>query len=189
MRPPLSMTETLRDFVSRVDQLGVQYMVTGSVAMSVYIPARFTMDIDVVIEIMPADAERFVAVFVDRYYINPNSIRRAVDNQSMFNIVDQKQGVKVDCIPRKSDDHSIQRFNRRLLATIDEVRCWCITKEDLILAKLMWARESHSEVQFRDISNLAESGYDEDYVNTWKDKLRVSDTWSALEQWKIQAAK
>jgi len=51
MMSPLSMIEALKDFVSRVDALGISYMVTGSLAMSVYITARTTMDIDVVIEI------------------------------------------------------------------------------------------------------------------------------------------
>jgi hypothetical protein len=189
MIPRFSMTETLKDFVSRVDKLGINYMVTGSLAMSVYITPRLTMDIDVVVEIRPTDAERFANQFSDSYYVNPNSIRRAIDNQSMFNIVYQAQAVKVDCIPRKDDEFSVQRFQRRVMASLDEVKFWCIMKEDLILAKLIWARESHSEVQFRDISNLMDSGYDLEYVNLWSDKLRLGDTWAILDKWKIQAAK
>jgi hypothetical protein len=43
--------DTLNDVVVRLNDLGVEYMVTGSVAMSSYVPARATMDIDVIIEI------------------------------------------------------------------------------------------------------------------------------------------
>jgi hypothetical protein len=189
MITPLSMTETLKDFVSRVDELGINYMVTGSLAMSVYITARMTMDIDVVIEIRPTDAERFAEQFVDSYYVNPNSIRRSIDDQSMFNIVNQLYGVKIDCIPRKDDEFSRERFRRRVMASIDDVRFWAITKEDLVLAKLIWASESHSEVQFRDISNLVDSGYDLGYVNYWSERLYLGDTWKALSEWKTQAAK
>jgi hypothetical protein len=189
MMSPLSMIEALKDFVSRVDALGISYMVTGSLAMSVYITARTTMDIDVVIEIRSNEAERFANQFLDGYYVNPNSIRRAIDNQSMFNIVNQVQGVKIDCIPRKDDEFSRERFKRRVMATIDDAKFWAITKEDLILAKLMWASESHSEVQFRDISNLVDSGYDLEYVNHWSDRLKLKDTWKALSEWKTQAAK
>ncbi len=183
------MTETLKDFVERVDKLGIDYMVTGSVAMSVYITARLTMDIDVVVEIRPADAERFSNQFSDGYYVNPNSIRRAIDHQSMFNIVSLANSVKVDCIPRKSDEFSKERFRRRKMATLDGVEFWAITKDDLILAKLIWARESHSEIQFRDISNLMDSGYDREYVESWRGKLGLNDAWAALNKWKIQAAK
>jgi len=107
----------------------------------------------------------------------------------MFNIVNQVQGVKIDCIPRKDDEFSRERFKRRVMATIDDAKFWAITKEDLILAKLMWASESHSEVQFRDISNLVDSGYDLEYVKHWSDRLKLKDTWKALSEWKTQAAK
>ena len=189
MIPLLSMVEALKDFVSRVDGLGINYMVTGSLAMSVYITPRMTMDIDVVIEIRSNDAERFANQFLDGYYVNPNSIRRAIDNRSMFNIVNQVQSVKIDCIPRKDDEFSRERFKRRVMVSIDDVKFWAITKEDLILAKLIWASESHSEVQFRDISNLVDSGYDLEYVNHWSERLHLDDTWKALSEWKTQAAK
>ena len=189
MTSPLSMAETLRDVVTRLEGLHIKYMVTGSVAMSVYVTPRLTMDIDIVVEIPAGDSQRFANGFSVDYYVNPASIRRAIDRQSMFNIVSLPFGVKVDCILLKRDEFSVARFSRRVMVNMNGMSVWCITKEDLILAKLMWARESHSEVQFRDISNLTESGYDVDYVTLWTEKLRLHDTWSALDQWKIQAAK
>ena len=51
-----SMIDTLKDFASRLDDLGIGYMVTGSFALSAYATARTTMDIDVIIEIGPGDA-------------------------------------------------------------------------------------------------------------------------------------
>jgi len=37
---------------------------------------------------------------------------------------------------------------------VDHSSVWFITAEDLILAKLLWALDSHSEMQIKDIRNL-----------------------------------
>jgi len=50
------MLATLKDVAERLDDLGIEYMVTGSFAMSSYATARTTMDIDIVLEINSADA-------------------------------------------------------------------------------------------------------------------------------------
>jgi hypothetical protein len=183
------MAAALRDVVARLDRLNIRYMVTGSVAMSVYITPRLTMDIDVVIEFSARDAQRFADEFAGDYYVNAASVRRAIERQSMFNIINLPLGIKIDCIPRKPDEFSIARFDRRVMMIMDDVSFWCITKEDLILAKLMWARESHSELQFRDISNLADSGYDLEYVSYWSERIDLNEVWTALDEWKIQAGK
>lgn len=51
------MLATLGDVIGRLDDLKIPYMVTGSFAMSTYITARTTLDIDVVIEIGGVDSK------------------------------------------------------------------------------------------------------------------------------------
>ena len=45
------MIETLRGFVVRANRLGLEYMITGSYAMSAYGEIRMTRDIDIVIQL------------------------------------------------------------------------------------------------------------------------------------------
>jgi hypothetical protein len=47
-------------------------------------------------------------------------------------------------------------------------------KEDLILSKLAWGKQSGSEVQRRDVSNLLASGADIGYLRQWAPALSVS---------------
>lgn len=68
------MLETLRDFVKKGDWLGVEYMISGSYAMSVYGEIRTTRDIDVVIELQREDVTRFADAFRDGYYVSEDSI-------------------------------------------------------------------------------------------------------------------
>ncbi|MEO8573942.1 MAG: hypothetical protein ABI481_08225 [Pyrinomonadaceae bacterium] len=55
-------------------------------------------------------------------------------------------------------------FDRLWKASISGVEIWTTTREDLVVAKLNWARDPHSEMQIRDIANLTSSEYDADYV-------------------------
>lgn len=186
---PNEMLATAADVVSRLDDLNMPYMVTGSFAMSTYATARTTMDIDVVLEIAPDDAERFEAKFQPDYYVDATSIRRAHQRQSMFNMLDNRTGVKVDCIIRKHDKLQTERFTRRRRATLGGVNFWVIAKNDLILSKLSWAKDSHSELQFRDIRSLIESGVDEAAIMSAIRHEQLEEAWEAFEAWKIQASK
>src|SRR5437762_10329652 len=145
------MLDTLTDVVVRLGELGIDYMVTGSVAMSNYATARTTLDIDVIIEIGPSDVERFEKKFMNDYYVDAASIRRAREFQSMFNVLNLNTGIKVDFILKKPSEFETAKFDRRRRARIGDVAFWVIEKEDLILSKLRWAKDSHSELQFRDI--------------------------------------
>lgn len=49
------MIETLRDFVEKANSPGLEYMITGSYAMSTYGEIRMTRDIDIVIQLSETD--------------------------------------------------------------------------------------------------------------------------------------
>lgn len=180
------MIETLRDFVQKMNELGIEYMVTGSYAMSVYGEIRMTRDIDVVLEFSEDHVRKFFNLFKDEYYISEDAIRRALSRKSMFNVISQTHGGKVDCIVKKDSEWARTSFSRRYKETVAGFEFWTLTREDLILAKLNWAKDSHSEMQIRDIANLTRSEYDSDYVSGWIDRLALREIWSEVEQWKTQ---
>jgi hypothetical protein len=68
-------------------------------------------------------------------------------------------------IVRKASVFRLLEFERRQQITIEGFATWIASKEDLIIAKLDWAKDSHSELQLRDVRNLASTGYDADYLN------------------------
>jgi hypothetical protein len=186
MGDPYSMVETLRDFVERAGRLGIEYMVTGSFAMSAYGEIRYTRDIDIVVQLSEKDVPAIVNTFGSDYYVSESSVRRAINARSMFNMIRQPFGEKIDCIVQKTTDFARTSFERRRLATVSEVEFWTTTKEDLIIAKLDWSRETHSELQIRDIANLTSTEYDSKYVDEWIGHLGLFPIWSEVEQWKIR---
>src|SRR5437868_7495286 len=112
MEKTYSIIETLRDFVTRATGLGIEYMVSGSFAMSAYGEIRYTRDIDIVIQINSGQVAAFADAFADDYYVSDTSIRRAISRQSMFNIVNLTTGEKVDCIVQKDTEFARVSFER-----------------------------------------------------------------------------
>lgn len=181
-----SMIETLRDFVERAERLDIEYMVTGSFAMSAYGEIRSTRDIDIVVQLRENQAASLVNSFTEDFYVSETSVRRAIVQRSMFNMIKQPFGEKIDCIVQKETEFARTSFANRRLAIVSDVEFWTTTKEDLIIAKLEWSRDSHSELQIRDIANLTSSEYDSEYLEKWIDGLGLSRIWNEVEQWKTR---
>jgi hypothetical protein len=189
MNNGVSMIETLRDFVGKANELGIEYMVTGSFAMSAYGEIRFTRDIDVVLQISDAQVKAFAQLFEQDYYVSEESVKWAIHRRSMFNVINHEHGGKLDCIVMKDTDFARASFSRRYKVEVSGIEFWTTTREDLIVAKLGWARETHSEMQIRDIANLSSTEYDSDYVADWIGRLDLVHIWNEVGTWKTRQEK
>ena len=170
-------TRVLHDFVGRIEPLGIKYMLTGSMAMMRYASFRQTADIDMVLELDPDDRDRFIKVLESDYYVPQNAVYRAFETRRMFNVIHIETAFKIDCVPKKSDDFQQNVFERRERTDYYGKEIWIISKEDLILSKLWWAKDTNSEMQFKDIKSIMFSGFDKIYAEKWLDKLGVRETY------------
>jgi hypothetical protein len=78
------MTEELsilRDITTRLDAAGIDYMLTGSVALACHAQPRMTRDIDLVVAFFLKDAMRIADVLGSGYYVSPEAAREAVVHQ------------------------------------------------------------------------------------------------------------
>ncbi|MCR4333204.1 MAG: hypothetical protein NUV34_10970, partial [Sulfuricaulis sp.] len=62
----------------------------------------------------------------------------------------------------------------RTAVDLEGSRIWLVSKEDLILSKLLWAKQSASEMQRRDVQNLLATGADRAYLRLWAERLDVA---------------
>ena len=168
--------DVLCDCAERLERLGIAYMLTGSMALAHYAIPRTTADIDIVMEISSDDVSKFIKEFEPDYYVPHGRIRDAVFRRRMFNILDQKTIIKIDCVIRKDDEFQKLAFSqRRRVNYAGYFEVWIIGKEDLILSKLNWAKNTKSEMQMRDVAGILRNGYDEKYVGHWAEKLGVEN--------------
>ncbi len=166
----------LRDLVTRLERAGIPYMITGSLAMNHYARPRMTRDIDVVVELDSGDASRIEEIFGDDYYLSPDSVKRAIKDRGMFNIIHFEHALKADLIVRKDAAYRRLEFERRKRVQLDDLSLWIVSAEDLLLSKLVWHSDSRSEMQLRDIRNLVDCVADLDwgYIGKWAAELGVA---------------
>ena len=84
----------------------------------------------------------------------------------MFNLIHQDSVIKVDCIVLKDEPYRQEEFDRRREIAIGNARICVVSREDLILSKLFWARDSRSEMQLRDVRNLLSTDCDMNYLRS-----------------------
>jgi hypothetical protein len=174
--------QTLDDVVQRLTLRNITYMLTGSFALNYYAVPRMTRDIDLVVDLGRSNVDEIIRLFQTDYYVDSEAVSRAIRNTSLFNIIHLEHAVKVDFIVKKKTDYEDLKFQRRIMATVEGVSLHLISKEDLIISKLEWARKSHSEFQLRDVRNLLATDHDSDYVRKWAETLAVMDLLSECAQ-------
>lgn len=167
------------DFVkliaSRLESAGIDYMLTGSMALMLYAVPRMTRDVDVVVEADVAAVDTIVGLFRGDCYIEAGSVREATRRKGMFNIIHNESFMKADFIVKKNDEYSREAFARRQSLDLGGTPVWVISAEDLVLSKLAWGKESQSEFQLRDIRQVIAgvSTLDWNYIRTWSAVLDV----------------
>ena len=172
----LTELDILRDVTRKFDQLNIQYMLTGSLAMSYYSQPRMTRDIDLVVNISQTSIKKMETLFIADYYISIDSVINAIDNEFMFNLIHTESSIKVDCIVRKKEEYRLTEFERRQKIRLTDFDIYIVSKEDLIISKLIWFKDSNSELQKKDIKNLLVSGYDNDYqLHLLQNQLKCSN--------------
>ena len=169
--------ELLKDVALRLKKAGIEYMMTGSMAMAVYSTPRMTRDIDIIIEVSHGDISRIVAMFRDDFYIDEASVRQAVRDRGMFNIIHSKSVIKVDFIIRKNEEYRIEEFSRRQMVIIEGIPISVVAPEDLVLSKPIWVKQSGSELQFRDVRQMMMvlKEIDGKYLEKWSKILGIED--------------
>ena len=128
---------------------------------------------DLVLNVAFEQIDLLITTFEIEYYVDRQAIRRAIAERSMFNLIHNDTIIKLDCIVLKSDQYHQEEFARRKLVSLGEFETWIVSREDLILSKLHWARDSKSELQLRDVKNLLASDCDMSYLYSRAEQLGV----------------
>jgi len=171
--------DVLKEVAGKLNKANIPYMISGSVAMNFHAQPRMTRDIDIVIVLSQGNIQSFIDTFKSEFYLEEETIREEVKRSGMFNLIHNKYIVKIDFIIQKNDEFSHAAFERRLKIDIDGVKIYISSAEDLILAKLNWAKDSMSEMQLRDVANIKNFAKDIDYsyIDNWVKKLGLQEIY------------
>lgn len=170
--------DSLQVILDRLEERGISYMITGSFASNVHGIPRATQDADVILEVDRVRLRGFLRSLGDDFYADPGAAEIAFSTNRMFNIIHKPTGFKVDIILRKERAFSEEEFSRRKKVEFLGRPRWFATAEDVILAKLEWARMGLSERQFEDAVNIGRiqaDSLDRDYLIKWAKGLGVEE--------------
>lgn len=169
------MISFFHKIVDVLDELKIPYMLSGSVAMGVYVLPRSTRDFDFVIFLQSNTIDQFVSKFDIGYYCSYEAVLDAVNHQSIFNIIDHSSGYKADFVILKNEKYRQVEFERRTTITFFNRKVFIVSVEDLLLSKLIWIQELQSSIQIEDIKSLiAVENLDWHYINKWLSKLNLN---------------
>lgn len=181
----MSQQELLKKVIKAVEDAGIQYMLTGSVVSSLQGEPRSTHDIDMVIAIKKSAVKKIIGTFQPPdFHLDEDSIINAIDTHGMFNLIDVKEGDKVDFWLLTDDPFDKSRFSRRYTHDILGIKMRVSSPEDTILMKLRWAKLSGgSEKQFTDAVRVYEIQSDKldlGYLEHWVKEIGVELLWKRL---------
>jgi hypothetical protein len=172
--------------VARLEEAGIPYMLTGSFASAYHGRPRATQDIDFVIAPTPDQIRTLVrALPPAEYYADEAAALEAHRQESQFNVIDLATGWKIDFICRKSRAFSRTEFDRRIRANLEGLTLYVATAEDVLLAKLEWAKLGGSRRQIEDVTGLLEvrgSELDLAYVQHWVAALGLTAEWEVAQR-------
>ncbi len=168
------MFDFLRVLIHFFDSNQIPYMLSGSVAMSLYVEPRFTRDYDFVVHLRDENIENLLRYFKEGYYCSEEAVKDAMKRKSMFNIIDHKSGYKADFVILKNEPFRQAEFERRKQMKFLEMNINIVSPEDLLLSKIIWIQEIQSGVQMEDIKLLSEMDeIDWNYVNDWIKRMNL----------------
>jgi hypothetical protein len=177
---PLELTLRV---VRMLDELGIAYVLGGSLASSLVGEPRATADIDLAIRIDLDQVSALVRALSRDFYISEEAVKDAVRRGTSFNAVHLESVTKVDLFVLGDDVLDRRQLERRVRVLVTEdppQQLWIGSAEDQILRKLAWYRAGGqvSDRQWRDVIGIlaVQSGrLDLEELRTAAEELGLSD--------------
>lgn len=175
-------------FTRRLDALGVPYMVTGSVASTVYGEPRLTNDVDIVIELSRECCARVEDLFPsDEFYCPPLEVllvEVARPQRGHFNLIHHATGFKADIYPVGRDRLAKWGLAHVRKVSVEGYEIPLAPPEYVILRKLAFYTEGESEKHLQDVAGMltsASTPIDRDMIEENADRLGVRKAWEEVK--------
>jgi hypothetical protein len=181
-----------------LDAQAIPYVIVGSVAAVVHGEYRMTRDIDVVLNLAPADVRGLVDALREDFTFLPADITDALlrlpearadwTQRASFCTYDKATGFQIDVYLSSGRPFEVAQFQRALVVDIPGESGGTLrvaSAEDTVLAKLEWYKLAPSDRQWRDVQailRVQDDAIDLAYVRQWADVLGLVE----LLEWALK---
>lgn len=175
-------------FIDKLDQIKIDYFITGSVASIVYGEPRLTHDIDIVISLDESDSGKISNLFPsEEFYCPPVAVIKTEalrSSRGHFNIIHHETGFKADIYLIGKDEFQKWAFiNKREIEFFGK-KLFIAPIEYVIIKKLEFYKEGKSQKHLTDIkSMLTNSGEKVNFslMNKYIKSFGLEDEWEGME--------
>jgi len=165
------------------EHLGIQYLIGGSFASTIYGKVRTTQNADIIASMQLQHVPMFIGELQSEFYIDENVVIDAIQRNSSFNIIHRDTMFKVDVFIPSMSAYTQSQFDRARKQTValgQDISANFASPEDTILAKLVWFRMGGniSEKQWEDVIGVLKvrlQDLDFEYLRQWANELQVLD--------------
>lgn len=177
--------DAFRSTLSKAEEIlrlhEISFHLTGGIASIFYGEPRLTQDIDIVIdnEAISRNLESFLISLAESDFIfDEDSVRKAVSNHGMFQLLDNTESLKLDIYPRELVPGEL---SRSVVAEVFEGgKLPIVSRADSAVSKLVWI-DKGSHKSRRDLRQVFRTASDED--RRWVRQLaRQLDLESLLDR-------
>jgi hypothetical protein len=174
-------------FIRPLNQAGIRYMVTGSIAAIFYGEPRLTHDVDFVAVLNETNIRELARIFpAPDFYLPPPEVIAAEarrEQHGHFSIIHVETGFKADVYLTGRDDLSAWGFRFKRSVQFEGETVVLAPPEYVIVRKLEYYREGGSDKHLRDIrSMLAISGaqLDRSALEQWVQERGLQTEWQSV---------
>lgn len=146
-------------FVGPLEDRGIPYVVTGSVASIVYGEPRLTHDVDLILNLREDLLDVFMGLFpLEEFYCPPREtilLEMGRETKAHFNLIHHETGFKADCYLTGRDPlHGWALEHKNVVVLSSGLRMALAPLEYVIIRKLEYYREGGSEKHLGDIRTM-----------------------------------
>jgi hypothetical protein len=165
------------------ETLSIPYYITGGVAASIYGDPRTTRDLDLVIELSRSEISPLVKALEEAgFYCPPGAVEDIqMGRGRVLSVTHMTKILNADIVLNADTDFDRSKMARRQLEALDLAgieQFWIASAEDVVLAKLLWRKQSQSQKQWADVLGILKvqsENLDYSYLAEWANQLNIAD--------------
>jgi len=143
--------------VEVLERVGIPYAITGSVASGVHGEPLPSQDVDIGVRMTRSQARALADQLPQRFYRSTERLEEVAQEGGVANLIDMETSLKVDLsvlAPTAFYDAVLARRALTLFGPSGP-SFYTVTREDIILMKLLWRRDTRSDKQWKDALSVA----------------------------------
>lgn len=155
----MNLLQIAAELGSKLDDLGIEYAIGGSVASSFFGEPRSTLDVDIAVRAATEPLRQLLEEVSADFYVPVSVAEAAIESSDSFNMLHNSSGLKIDVFVLGDSEIDRRQIERRVRVEVSSGYLWVTSPEDIVLRKLWWysLTDESSDRQWRDVIALLQT--------------------------------